>query len=1320
MKTNQLSPLAVVFALVAMFAMLIPTQHANAQSSELGNVAFPDMTIERWFKYGSIVDRHELPGVTGIPDTFDQGNLAYRLLNSDSEQPTDVLGITLSRVGTAFDLSPSYLSSSEPPAAVGRILVRFALVELGSDDNSITDDFIIDESELVINVCESDSAAVNETSVSNSNSGIVECALPSFSATLDPNYNFVRGEAITPLELPTLVFSATDFPHTGNDNGFLTYSLVNPPAGLSFDTATNSLVGTPETSQVATPLTYQANLRTGLNAEPFETTFNVTIFEPSADPELDGVVFPDMTLERWFKYGSPVGRHYLPEVTGIPVGFDQGRLEYRLLNKSNEQLDEALGILFSPVGQQFGGSDLSSYLSSADNPAAVGRFLARFALVELGSDDNITTDDFIVAQSELTINVCESDSAAVNETSESNSNSGIVECALPSFSATLDPNYNFVRGEAITPLELPTLEFSGTGFPHDRNPNGRLTYSLVNPPTGLSFDPDTSSLVGTPTMLQAATPLTYQANLSPGLNAEPFETTFNVAVVEEYEYEFNAPIDGSSYTYQVGQDISLPLPLVQGVSGEAAWTYMLEYTNGGPVAMYGNRTIPGLSYTDTENFVEGFLSGIPTTAVAARTLIYTATPPTGVNSDSISGTFTVTIVEPPVYNFAENSLPNQYLLVGQDFNLTLPQVRDSTDEYVDGARASYRLDGGPSSVGLSFNTDSRVLSGEASVGNVTLNYVAIVDDEDVAMVEFNVMVEYGFNPPIDGPYTFEVDQMDITLLLPLVQGVSGEAAWMYILEYTNDGTPAMYSSDDGAETIPGLSFTDTGLSYMDTEYFGSLSGTPTVAAPALTLTYTATPPTGVNGGTPIIDTFTVTITDLDTVDTVMVANETVLPEIARDILASTAGAITTRIDRANAGSAGASFALGGQRNVLRALDSHGETMLESSSVARKKLLSGTEFTLGLGAAKDSPSQSAGGSVPVTFWGSGEYRDLAGDGDLDWSGAMYGFHLGVDTRLNNNVLLGLSVAQLESDIGYEDDAGDKGEQITDISIISPYVGWKMGALDLWAMVGSGNGELEILDAVAGVESTDLSMRNYGLGGSGKVWESDSTTLRVKGEATHSEMDVDGKGIIEALGIDATRIRASVEASRSSALAGQRRLESLLEVGVRHDGGDGETGGGLEVGGGWRYHAARVTAQARARVLLAHSADTQEWGIEGSIAIKAGADGQGLSLRIEPGYGDSASGTQELWQRGLPADRADSADGADYAARLQARVGYGMSLADRDGMLTPYGEMTLGEADSYRIGMNWKAGPRLDMNLLGERRNTDNTAVHAVLLKGSVHF
>ncbi len=69
-------------------------------------------------------------------------------------------------------------------------------------------------------------------------------------------------------------------------------------------------------------------------------------------------------------------------------------------------------------------------------------------------------------------------------------------------------------------------------------------------------------------------------------------------------------------------------------------------------------------------------------------------------------------------------------------------------------------------------------------------------------------------------------------------------------------------------------------------------------------------------------------------------------------------------------------------------------------------------------------------------------------------------------------------------------------------------------------------------------------------------------------------------------DASGLRFTVEGTRAQTLDSGAVLSPRFQVGLRHDGGDAETGTGLELGGGLRYAStARLALEVNARALLA---------------------------------------------------------------------------------------------------------------------------------------
>ena len=178
---------------------------------------------------------------------------------------------------------------------------------------------------------------------------------------------------------------------------------------------------------------------------------------------------------------------------------------------------------------------------------------------------------------------------------------------------------------------------------------------------------------------------------------------------------------------------------------------------------------------------------------------------------------------------------------------------------------------------------------------------------------------------------------------------------------------------------------------------------------------------------------------------------------------------------------------------------------------------------------------------------------------------------------------------------------------------------------------------------------------------------------------------------------------------------------MEIGLRSDGGDGETGTGLEVGGALSYRNAvsGLTLEVRARTLTAHSGDTEEWGVGGMIRKEpGGAAGRGLSLTLAPTLGIVDGGVEKLWSAGV----ADDDGLADAEARLVSEVGYGLPVMDGRGLLTPNAGFTFSEggARTYRAGGRLAIGPSTSLSLEGTHREVhgDQDAEHALMLRASL--
>ena len=394
---------------------------------------------------------------------------------------------------------------------------------------------------------------------------------------------------------------------------------------------------------------------------------------------------------------------------------------------------------------------------------------------------------------------------------------------------------------------------------------------------------------------------------------------------------------------------------------------------------------------------------------------------------------------------------------------------------------------------------------------------------------------------------------------------------------------------------------------------------------------------------------------------------------------------------------------------------------QSVNLDLRRLLLGSSFRLALGGDDGGAS-----SLRLTAWGRVAGTTFDGrdgidgrDGTLSLNGDVLTGTVGVDGEWDR-LLAGLAVAHSRGDGSYTmpvaggDDSGNLEQTLTSIH---PYLRYAVNdRLDVWGLFGYGWGELDLeMDDDETLE-TDTTLVMGAFGGRGillSAAESGGFQLATRTDAmltrTTSDAVQTADGNMASGDADAHRLRLVLEGSRGFTWAEGRRLTPTMEVGLRHDWGDAETGFGLELGGRVQYAdpALGLTIEAAVRGLLAHEdSDYQEWGASGTVRVDPGATGQGLSLTLAPAWGATASGVDGLWSRQTTAGLAPNTRRA-LAGRLNAEVGYGFAPFDT-GLLTPYAGTVLSDgADrTYRVGgrlqLNggWATG--LALNLEGMRQ------------------
>ena len=405
------------------------------------------------------------------------------------------------------------------------------------------------------------------------------------------------------------------------------------------------------------------------------------------------------------------------------------------------------------------------------------------------------------------------------------------------------------------------------------------------------------------------------------------------------------------------------------------------------------------------------------------------------------------------------------------------------------------------------------------------------------------------------------------------------------------------------------------------------------------------------------------------------------------------------------------------------------------SMSGRELLLGSAFHLSSGGETGGAGFAAWGRVTS---GGFDAEEVHAQGSVRMDGDVTTAILGADATWSR-WLAGVAVSVSEGDgtYGYPG-ADDQGTLESSLTGVHPYARVLVNErVQAWGLLGFGSGEMTMRQAPnahrdhAVVTRTDIEMRLGAVGARGALLEADETgglDLALKADAFLVRMESAKAANTEATQADASRLRLSLQGSRSFALGEGVSLTPGLEVGLRHDGGDAETGTGVELGGriAWADAASGLSMEASARTLIAHEdSGYEEWGASGSVRIDPGASGRGLSLTVAPALGAASSGMERLWSLRDAQELAND-DEFEPEGRLDAEVGYGVPVF---GALTGTPYAGLGLSESGRdVRLGWRLSPggtALDFELgvegaWAESTNDDAAPERAVLVRGALRW
>jgi len=385
-------------------------------------------------------------------------------------------------------------------------------------------------------------------------------------------------------------------------------------------------------------------------------------------------------------------------------------------------------------------------------------------------------------------------------------------------------------------------------------------------------------------------------------------------------------------------------------------------------------------------------------------------------------------------------------------------------------------------------------------------------------------------------------------------------------------------------------------------------------------------------------------------------------------------------------------------------DVYSETQYRSMTM--REALMGSSFTA------TSEQDATGGSL--AFWGRAAEGSFGGsEGDLSLDGETTSALLGMDYA-RDNWLGGVSLIQSSGKGGYTDGSGwqscpegveknrcDRTPSVgvgtveASLTAVAPYASLQTSQrMQLWGALGYGIGEVMLKSGRGDSLTSDISWNMAAMGLRGDLIQpkagqglslaltSDALWTRTASQRTQELAASDSK---------TTRLRFGLEGSWAFELDNGGHITPKLEMGVRQDGGDAETGSGAEIGGGvsWSNPGLGLSLDLSGRTLVSHGDDDfKDRGYAASLEFDPDPSTQrSPSLTLRQDWGSSASGGLDAMFTSSP---FTPSGGGSQESRWSAEAAWGFPALG--GRFTGSPHAGLGfSGDSRDFTVGWRLTP-----------------------------
>ena len=427
---------------------------------------------------------------------------------------------------------------------------------------------------------------------------------------------------------------------------------------------------------------------------------------------------------------------------------------------------------------------------------------------------------------------------------------------------------------------------------------------------------------------------------------------------------------------------------------------------------------------------------------------------------------------------------------------------------------------------------------------------------------------------------------------------------------------------------------------------------------------------------------------------------------------------------------------------------------------------------------DGDEESNGNGEGLAFWGAGELSSFNGRQDTISLSATVTTALVAADWQSQRWQAGTALAHSWGRGSYqESSSGAEGQISSNLTGLFPYGRYALNPkLNLWGVVGHGWGRLSLLPQEGDQQSTSIEMSMAAVGLDGLLVDGGGSGLTIRSSADALLLGVNSEQTPSLAGVqgEVSRLRLGLEALRPFPISqSDAVLTPSLALAIRQDGGDAETGFGLDLAASllWSDPLKGMEVEVAGRSLLSHGDQSfHEQGLAASmlwsdplpgVEVEVGAHtlhnhgdqafhekglaaslawdpnpssslGPSLSLSQSMGASAGSGGNDALlaaatWPEPETSTRGSAGEDHQFAARM----GYGF-LAYRDALLiTPkLGVALSSDGATTTLGFSLSpysqegSGQPWEMVLERQQRSSGNganpTTQHSLNLRFSLLF